>query len=534
METKPLSCSAVRRYRLSFSIRRLAILLALVCSSIDAFAGSATWKASPVSSDWDASANWTPRTVPNSIDDIATFNTSTITQITFSSGAVVGGIIFNPGASPFSINVYGPGIPNLMFYGSGVSNNSGITQQIVVSKDATSMSGGVYFNGSALAGVNTTYTNSGGAMNFSESSSADHATIITDGNANEFGLVEFFGTSTAGEATIINNGADPDNAAVLIFLENSTAGNAMITANGGLGVDSIGGQMQFESVSNAANAVLIANGGVNGGLGGRIFFLTDGDGGTSQVELFGNGALDMSNQFLKQVTIGSLEGDGLAFLGGGNLTVGSNNLTTTFAGTIQDGGAFGGSGAFLTKTGTGTLNLASANTYTGGTTVNKGTLLVANRTGSATGTGTVQVQAGTLGGTGKISGAVTVASGAKAAILAPGSGSKPGKLTMLSTLVFNSHATYRVDLNNQTAKADSIVAKGVTINSGAVLSIFDAGSGTLATGTVFTIISNTAPTPIAGTFSNVPDGSTINVGSDTFQVSYEGGDGNDLTLTVVP
>lgn len=516
-------------------MRLLAVLLALVCSSIDAFAGSATWKASPVSGDWDAPANWTPRTVPNSIDDIATFNTSAITQITFSSGAVVGGIIFNPGASPFSINVYGPGIPNLMFYGSGVTNNSGITQQIVVSKDADSMGNGVDFNGSALAGVNTTYTNSGSGMGFFESSSADHATIITDGNANAFGLVEFFATSTAGEATMINNGADPDspnNAAVLIFLENSTAGNAVITVNGGLGVDSLGGQMQFDSTSNAANAVLIANGGVDGGLGGRIFFLTAGDGGASQVEVFGNGALDISNQFLKQVTIGSLEGDGLAFLGGGNLTVGSNNLTTAFAGTIQDGGAFGGSGASLTKTGTGTLNLTSANTYTGGTTVTKGALLAANRTGSATGTGAVQVQAGTLGGMGKISGAVTVASGTKAAILAPGSGGKPGKLTMLSTLVFNSHATYRVDLNNQTAKADSIVAKGVTINSGALLSIFDNGSGTLTTGTVFTIIRNTAATPIAGTFSNAPDGSTINVGNDTFQVSYEGGDGNDLTLTV--
>jgi hypothetical protein len=56
----------------------------------------------------------------------------------------------------------------------------------------------------------------------------------------------------------------------------------------------------------------------------------------------------------------------------------------------------------------------------------------------------------------------------------------------------------------------------------------------LTAGTVFPIISNTASTPIAGTFSNLSDGSTLTVGSNNYQVSYEGGEGNDLTLTVVP
>ena len=47
------------------------------------------------------------------------------------------------------------------------------------------------------------------------------------------------------------------------------------------------------------------------------------------------------------------------------------------------------------------------------------------------------------------------------------------------------------------------------------------------------MIKNTAATPISGTFANLPDGATITSGNNTFQVSYEGGDGNDLTLTVV-
>jgi hypothetical protein len=48
------------------------------------------------------------------------------------------------------------------------------------------------------------------------------------------------------------------------------------------------------------------------------------------------------------------------------------------------------------------------------------------------------------------------------------------------------------------------------------------------------VIDNRVGTPIAGTFSNLADGSTITIGPNTFQANYEGGDGNDLTLTVVP
>ena len=61
-----------------------------------------------------------------------------------------------------------------------------------------------------------------------------------------------------------------------------------------------------------------------------------------------------------------------------------------------------------------------------------------------------------------------------------------------------------------------------------------AGNKTLNLGKKFVAISNTAATPISGTFANLPDGSMFAVGPNTFQVSYEGGDGNDLTLTVVP
>ncbi len=56
--------------------------------------------------------------------------------------------------------------------------------------------------------------------------------------------------------------------------------------------------------------------------------------------------------------------------------------------------------------------------------------------------------------------------------------------------------------------------------------------GTVRRGASVTLINNTALTPIDGTFTNLTDGSTITVGGVAYLANYEGGDGNDLTLTV--
>jgi hypothetical protein len=79
-----------------------------------------------------------------------------------------------------------------------------------------------------------------------------------------------------------------------------------------------------------------------------------------------------------------------------------------------------------------------------------------------------------------------------------------------------------------------MAAAGVTISNEALFSAILHGNAALPIGDVFTVIDNTAALPISGTFSNLPDGFSFTAGNNTFQVSYEGGDGNNLTLTVVP
>ena len=172
------------------------------------------------------------------------------------------------------------------------------------------------------------------------------------------------------------------------------------------------------------------------------------------------GILTLTLHNLPGVTIGSIEGSGTVHLGAKNLSVGSNNLSTTFSGSID-----GIAGSF-TKIGTGTLTLTGANTYTGVTTVEGGELVVDNNTGSGTGTGPVQVNAGILTGRGFITGAVTIGTGTGPnAALIPGKVDKnSGALTIQRALTLESNAIYKFDLKTKTARANKVVANAVLIS----------------------------------------------------------------------
>jgi autotransporter-associated beta strand protein len=317
-----------------------------------------------------------------------------------------------------------------------------------------------------------------------------------------------------------------------LFASTARASAAVITCEGSDVAGGLGGLLEFYDDGSADAATLIGEGGTNGGGGGEIHFFDNARGQTARVELFGNAFLDVSLQ-ANGGAIGSLEGDGRVVLLN-TLSVGSNNLSTTFSGLIEEAG-FGPGG--IKKLGRGTLTLSGATTYTGGTIISAGRLIVNNANGSATGTGVVQVSGGTLGGGGSISGPVIVGTGNGTAVLAPAAGTgKQETLTVESSMTFNSDSTYTYTFKGRQkeTKTDRVIANGVTINSGATFNLSGTIQGTLTQGTSLTVIKNTAATPISGAFSNLPDGAIVTVNGNKFQADYQGGDGNDLTLTVVP
>ncbi|MBM3868228.1 MAG: hypothetical protein FJ384_04775, partial [Verrucomicrobia bacterium] len=117
------------------------------------------------------------------------------------------------------------------------------------------------------------------------------------------------------------------------------------------------------------------------------------------------GAILRLNNF--DATIGSLTGAGTVENGGTanarTLTVGGDNSSTTFSGTLQNGGSFG---LGLTKTGTGMLTLSGTNTNTGNFTVNGGRLSV------VTGTTTMTAGQFTTGSAANTRGMLLIGSGA--------------------------------------------------------------------------------------------------------------------------
>jgi hypothetical protein len=91
---------------------------------------------------------------------------------------------------------------------------------------------------------------------------------------------------------------------------------------------------------------------------------------------------------------------------------------------------------------------------------------------------------------------------------------------------------FDIDLNGTVAGVghDQIVVNGTVSLSGSL----NVGIGFIpAPGHVFTIIDNDGADPVSGTFAGLAEGATLTAGSYTLQVSYAGGTGNDVTLTVL-
>jgi autotransporter-associated beta strand protein len=157
------------------------------------------------------------------------------------------------------------------------------------------------------------------------------------------------------------------------------------------------------------------------------------------------------------------------------------NASVSYTLSATSGGITGA--ASLVKTNAGTLNLASANTYTGGTFVSGGALLVNNPSGSATGAGTVTVTGGTLAGAGSMAGPVAVNSGG---ILAPGN--PLGTLTLSNNLTLAAGGTLLFQVQHSPLTNNSVLVFG-TLTQGGALVVTNSGGVALAKGDSFKLFS---------------------------------------------
>ena len=150
-----------------------------------------------------------------------------------------------------------------------------------------------------------------------------------------------------------------------------TINAAGVASLAGTSATGLGGELELATSGGLADATVVMNGtrgtsGINFNVANPVF-----------------GALGGAGNIALTTTAGALAG---------TLTVGGDNATTTYTGILSGTGA-------LAKVGSGLMALAAVNTYTNGTTVSGGTLLInpggaVNSTTSWVGTGTVTINAG--------------------------------------------------------------------------------------------------------------------------------------------
>lgn len=277
----------------------------------------------------------------------------------------------------------------------------------------------------------------------------------------------------------------------------------------------------------------VGGGGGGAGLGGAIFVMK---GGNVRVEgvvsIQGNTVAGGAGGTAAQYPGGAGRGHGAGLFLHADPAVDAITFapgageSQTIADVIADMAGSGGSGAEalsagLTLAGAGTLRLTAANTYTGTTHVRGGTLFI---DGAQAASPVVVHAGGRLGGIGT-AGAASVEVGGT---LAPGS---PAGTLQVASVSLVSGATFAVTAGASAGQRTGLRTGGTVALDGATLSVTVAGA--LAPGNVQTIVQNDGAGSVGGTFAGLPEGATFVAGGTLFRIGYAGGDGNDVTLTVL-
>ncbi|TPM39013.1 autotransporter domain-containing protein [Mesorhizobium sp. B2-3-4] len=307
---------------------------------------------------------------------------------------------------------------------------------------------------------------------------------------------DLLGHFAAGDVTIKAGGAFIDTNGYQVEITSPLGGVGALTKQGAGELYVIGANTYAGGTNIEAGRLFLGDGGTLGASTGSLFVAS-------------GATLDIG---ITSQTVGSLSGAGditsSVTMGTPSLLTVDQATDTTFTGAIRNGMQLVSSGGGslpailvptvvgLTKSGTGTLTLSGSNNYTGNTSVTGGTLVI---NGTLSGTQVAVAAGAALGGTGTITGAVTISGRLFTGAVTPGAGGGIGTMKVAGAVTFNTGSTYQVAANaaGQASRLD--VTGPATINGGTVSVL--AGTGSYSPQTDYTILS--AAGGVSGAFADV-------------------------------
>jgi autotransporter-associated beta strand protein len=215
-----------------------------------------------------------------------------------------------------------------------------------------------------------------------------------------------------------------------------------------------------------------------------------------------------------------------ATISGGNLVLGGERKFEVLDGPAAvdfrvSAKILGGAADGLQIVGPGVTVLEGTNSYRGPTIIGSTVLINGQQPESP-----ITVVRGTLGGVGTVGSIGVSTTGMGDPIVAPGQ--SPGQLSS-GSIAFTSATTFHIELNGTNfGEFDQLAVTGTVGLNDARLQI--TAPPTLSRNGSFTIIDNDGTDPVVGTFFQRPEGSRIEIGSHEYQITYRGGDGNDVVI----
>jgi fibronectin-binding autotransporter adhesin len=242
--------------------------------------------------------------------------------------------------------------------GTGALNLGGGTLQVIGAALTTNMAIGLT-GASSTIDTNGLGATLGGVMSgggFVKAGlgtlSVTAANIYTGGTAISGGTLQIGNGGTSGSIVgdVVDNGALAFDRTDGVAFAGAISGAGIVEQNGTGGLTLTGANSYSGGTALNAGTLIIANA---GGIGSGMLAMAEG------TTLGFGGSFDLANAI-------TVSGDPMLDVGAGQ--------TVTASGGISDGTSAGD----IVKTGTGTLILTAANTYTGGTTISAGTLQLGN------------------------------------------------------------------------------------------------------------------------------------------------------------